>query len=58
MRGALAASWPALRVFLWSRLALWALAAATVLAFEDELNPNRGRWDSARLHELGAAIDV
>ncbi len=58
MRGALAASWPALRVYAWSRLALWAIAAATVLAFEDELNPNRGRWDSPRQHELGAAIDV
>ena len=58
VRGAVAASWPALRVFLWSRLALWALAAGTVLVFEDELNPARGRWDSARLHELGAAVDV
>ena len=58
VRGAVAASWPALRTFVWSRLALWALAAATVLAFEDELNPNRGRWDSPRLHELGAGIDV
>ena len=43
---------------MWSRLALWTLAAATVLAFEDELNPRRGRWDSPRLHELGAAFDV
>ena len=58
MRGALAASWPALRIFLWSRLVLWALAAGTVLAFEDELNPERGRWDSPRLHELGAGVDV
>jgi hypothetical protein len=58
VRRALAASWPALRIFVWSRLALWALAAVTVLAFEDELNPRRGRWDSPRLHELGAAFDV
>ncbi len=58
MRGGLAASWPALRVFVVSRLALWAVAATTVLAFEDELNPNRFRWDSPRQHELGAAIDV
>jgi len=58
VRGAVAASWPALRVFLWSRLAVWALAAFTVLAFEHELNPNRGRWDSPRLHELGTALDV
>jgi hypothetical protein len=58
VRGALAASWPALRIFLWSRLAIWALAAGTVLLFEDELNPSRGRWDTPRLHELGAAVDV
>jgi hypothetical protein len=45
-------------VFLWSRLAVWALAAFTVLVFERELNPNRARWDSARLHELGAVFDV
>lgn len=49
---------PALRVFLWSRLALWVLAAGTVLAFEDRLNPRRGPWDTPRLHELGAAVDV
>jgi hypothetical protein len=58
VRGAVAASLPALRIFLWSRLALWALAAGTVLVFEDELNPARGRWDSPRLHELGTAVDV
>jgi hypothetical protein len=58
VRGALAASWPALRIFLWSRLAVWALAAAAVLLFRDELNPSRGRWDTPRLHELGAAVDV
>jgi hypothetical protein len=56
--GWLAGSWPALRIFLWSRLAVWALAAATVLVFDEELNPARERWDSERLHELGAAIDV
>ncbi|MBA2295798.1 MAG: hypothetical protein H0W16_11775 [Actinobacteria bacterium] len=54
MRG----SWPALRVFVWSRLALWALAAGTVLLLEEELNPRRVRWDTPRLHELGAAVDV
>ena len=37
---------------------MWALAAATVLLFGDHLNPARGRWDSPRLHELGAAFDV
>ncbi|HET8743630.1 MAG TPA: mannosyltransferase family protein [Gaiella sp.] len=53
----LSASVP-LRIFVWSRLAVWALAAATVLLFGDHLNPARGRWDSPRLHELGAAFDV
>ncbi len=37
---------------------MWVLAAATVLLFENHLNPARGRWDSPRLHELGAAFDV
>jgi len=29
-----------------------------VLAFQSSLNPERGRWDSERLHELGRLIDV
>jgi Mannosyltransferase (PIG-V) len=48
----------ALGIFLWSRLALWGLAAATVLLFESSLNPNRFRWDTERLHELGRLVDV
>ena len=51
MRGALA-------IFAWSRLAIWGLAAATVLLFEDHLNPSRRRWDTPRLHELGDWFDV
>jgi len=47
-----------LRIFLWSRAAIWALAAAAVLLFEDRLNPERGRWDAARLHDVGALVDV
>jgi hypothetical protein len=47
-----------LRIFLLSRLAIWALASGTVLLFEDRLNPARGRWDTPRLHELGAVLDV
>jgi hypothetical protein len=49
---------PALALFLWSRAAIWALAAAAVLLFEDRLNPERGAWDTARLHDAGAALDV
>lgn len=49
---------PALRIFLWSRLAVGALAAGSVLLLDASLNPERFRWDSPRLHELGALVDV
>lgn len=49
---------PALAIFLWSRAAIWALAAAAALLFEHRLNPKRGAWDTARLHDLGTAVDV
>jgi hypothetical protein len=49
---------PAIRLFLWSRAALWLLAAVVVVVFEGSLNARRGEWDSARLHDLGAAADV
>ncbi len=61
MRAAPASSRPALGalwIFLWSRAALWVVAAGTVLLFDDHLNPRRGPWDTARLHELGSGIDV
>jgi Mannosyltransferase (PIG-V) len=48
----------ALGIFLWSRLALWIAAAGTVVLFESSLNPNRIRWDTERLHELGQLVDV
>jgi hypothetical protein len=41
-----------------TRAATWALAGFTVIAFADSLNPERSRWDSPRLHDLGAMIDV
>ncbi len=49
---------PALAIFLCSRAAIWALAAATFLLCERHLNPARGAWDTPRLHDLGAAVDV
>ena len=49
---------PALRVFLWSRAAIWLLAVVVVIGFDGALNARRGEWDSARLHDLGAGIDV
>lgn len=49
---------PALAIFLVSRAAVWALAAFVVVVFDGSLNPERDRWDSERLHELGAIADV
>ena len=49
---------PALRLFLWSRAAIWLLALVAVVGFDGALNARRGEWDSARLHDLGVAIDV
>ena len=49
---------PALRLFLWSRAAIWLLAVAVVLGFDGALNARRGEWDSSRLHELGSVVDV
>lgn len=49
---------PALVIFLVSRAAVWGLAATTVVLFRDRLDPDRAPWDTPRLHELGAALDV
>ncbi len=49
---------PALRLFLWSRAAIWLLAVVAAVGFDGALNARRGEWDSARLHDLGAVIDV
>jgi hypothetical protein len=49
---------PALRIFLWSRIALWAAALAVLLAFGSHLHPEYRHYDSERLHELGRGIDV
>ena len=49
---------PALRIFLWSRLALWGAALAVLLAFGSHLDPEYRHYDSERLHELGRGIDV
>ena len=49
---------PALRLFLWSRAAIWLLALVAVVGFDGALNARRGEWDSARLHDLGVVIDV
>jgi hypothetical protein len=49
---------PALRLFLWSRAAIWLLAIVAVVGLGGALNTRRGEWDSARLHDLGSVVDV
>jgi hypothetical protein len=49
---------PAIRLFLWSRAALWLIAVVVVVVFEGSSNARRGEWDSERLHDLGSAVDV
>jgi hypothetical protein len=49
---------PALRLFLWSRAGIWAIALVAVVGFDGALNARRGEWDSPRLHDLGVVIDV
>jgi len=49
---------PALRLFLWSRTAIWLLALVAVVGFDGALNARRGEWDSTRLHDLGVVVDV
>lgn len=48
---------PALRIFLWSRAAIWVVALIAVVLVGGAAE--RGaEWDSSRLHELGTVIDV
>ncbi len=48
---------PGLRIFLWSRAAIWVVAVVSVVFFERASDPG-AEWDAPRLHELGTAIDV
>jgi Mannosyltransferase (PIG-V) len=60
--GPVSARWravaPAAWIFITSRFGLAAVAAVTVLVFDGASNPERGRWDSPRLHDAGAVVDV
>jgi hypothetical protein len=49
---------PALEIFLWSRLAIWAAAVFAFLWFEPNRHPNADRWDNAFFHDLGWLTDV
>ena len=48
---------PGLRIFLWSRVAIW-LVAVVAVVFADRSSNRGAEWDSERLHELGTVIDV
>jgi 4-amino-4-deoxy-L-arabinose transferase-like glycosyltransferase len=49
---------PALDIYLWSRAAIWIAAIFAFFFFEPNRHPNAGRWDTARLHDLGYATDI
>jgi Mannosyltransferase (PIG-V) len=49
---------PALELYVWSRLGIWAAALFAWLVFEPNRHPDASRWDSARLHELGIVTDI
>jgi len=49
---------PALDIYLWSRAAIWIAAIFALFFFEPNRHPNAGRWDTARLHDLGYATDI
>jgi Mannosyltransferase (PIG-V) len=48
---------PGLRIFLWSRAAIWVVAVVAAVFFDRTLAAF-AEWDSPRLHELGTVIDV
>ena len=52
------ASGPALGIFVWSRVAIWAAALFSLYWFEPHRHPDAGRWDGPILHDLGAFTDV
>jgi hypothetical protein len=49
---------PAPEIFAWSRAAIWIAALLALYWFEPNRHPDADRWDTPRLHELGAAVDV
>src|SRR6266545_7447801 len=50
---------PALGIFLWSRIAIWAVAAFSLLVLAGSRNPRAGIWDRPKLtHDLGFLTDV
>jgi dolichyl-phosphate-mannose-protein mannosyltransferase len=48
----------ALNIYLWSRAAIWVAAIFAFFFFEPNRHPDAGRWDTARLHDLGYFTDI
>ncbi len=49
---------PALEIFVWSRLAIWAGALLAFTWFEPNRHPNAERWDNEFLHDVGWVVDI
>ena len=49
---------PAFEIFVWTRVAIWAAALLALYWFEPNRHPQADRWDTPRLHEVGAFVDV
>jgi hypothetical protein len=47
-----------LDIYLWSRAAIWVAAIFAFFFFEPNRHPDAGRWDTARLHDLGYFTDI
>jgi hypothetical protein len=52
------ASTPALGIYVWSRAAIWVATIFAFFFFEPNRNPNAGRWDTPRMHDLGYVTDL
>jgi hypothetical protein len=48
----------ALDIYLGSRAAIWFAAIFSFFYFEPNRHPDAGRWDTARLHDLGYFTDI
>lgn len=51
-------SWPAVGLFLLTRLAVWCVAVLTVLVAPDHLGDQAGQWGAVDVHLPGALTDV
>ena len=49
---------PAPEIFVWSRAVIWIAALLALYWFEPNRHPQANRWDTPRLHELGAVVDI